>query len=92
MTMLYFLIGMCILLLFIVILFLMYRIYQNRKNVRIDVEQQSAMTIHCDESLLKFDQEIDLILNDPHLSDAEKERLTNQCAEKYVHMIQSHPT
>ncbi|WP_257222243.1 MULTISPECIES: hypothetical protein [Acinetobacter] len=34
--------------------------------------------------MLEFDIEINKILNNPHLSESEKERLTNEYAEKYL--------
>ena len=80
-------IGVCIILLLLLIVWLSYKIYQNRKITQLE---QAKTAPHCDENLLKFDQEIDRILNDPHLSDAEKEQLTNQCADKYLHEFQSH--
>ena len=84
MAIIHFLIGVCIVALLLLIVWLSY------KNSKITQLEQAKTAPHCDENLLKFDQEIDRILNDPHLSDAEKEQLTNQCAEKYLHEFQSH--
>lgn len=89
MSILHFSIVICIFLLFLIILWLSYKIYQNRKILRLDHEQQSMIDQHCDENLLKFDREIHQILHNPNLSDIEKEQLTNQCAEKYLNSTQS---
>lgn len=83
-------IAVCICLLVILILWFSYQLYQNRRNASCAQEQSSTVPPPCDENLLKFDQEINQILNNAHLSDAEKEQLTHQCAEKYLNNMQSH--
>lgn len=45
--------------------------------------QHSPQQLSSDH-LLEFDRELNKILNNPHLSDADKERLSNEYAEQYL--------
>ncbi|WP_111860718.1 hypothetical protein [Acinetobacter sp. CFCC 10889] len=67
---------------FIIFAFLVYRFY-SAKQTHLEPIASSPQQSYSDD-LLEFDLEINKILNNPHLSDADKERLTNEYAEQYL--------
>ena len=66
----------------LILLICSYYIFQDSK-ARSSMAKTAA-TPAMAHDLLDFDREISKILNNPHLSDAEKERLTNEYAEQYL--------
>ena len=67
---------------FIIFAFLVYRFY-SAKQTHLEPMASSPQQSHSDD-LFEFDLEINKILNNPHLSDNEKERLTNEFAEQHL--------
>ncbi|AWL28336.1 hypothetical protein A7P53_12130 [Acinetobacter defluvii] len=68
---------------FAVFAFLLYFRFQHLNHVHSEPIHHSSQQLSSDE-LLEFDREINKILNNPHLSNVDKERLTNEYAEQYL--------
>ncbi|WP_174492348.1 hypothetical protein [Acinetobacter sp. Marseille-Q1623] len=67
---------------FFIFVFLFYR-YHRSNQIHLEATPIPPQQSIADD-LLEFDIEINKILNNPHLSESEKERLTNEYAEKYL--------
>ncbi len=59
-----------------------YYIFQDSKVLSSKTETIATPAMSHD--LLDFDREISKILNNPHLSETDKERLTNEYVEQYL--------
>ncbi|WP_173910182.1 hypothetical protein [Acinetobacter sp. Marseille-Q1618] len=68
---------------FAVFAFVLYFRFHHLNHAHSEPIEHSPQQLSSDD-LLEFDRELNKILNNPHLSDADKERLSNEYAEQYL--------